>query len=253
MDDGSTDGTVDILKSYDDRIRWAVQEHQGQAFALNRAVGMAQGEYFAYFDADDFMFSTKLEVQTHYLDEHPEVDVVYSADKYQSELQLRNLRKRSNPLDSFYLLQHCFILRITVMHRRDCLREVGLFNGRVSGSDDWDMWVRMSERYRMDYIDQVLSEYRIHGKNISHTRPKRLNHYRRVRLLILRDACARRGSPFWLRMMVLSQTVFWLVGKLPILGECSERLWSGAARVQRRVERLLLGWMATDPQPPKAP
>jgi glycosyltransferase involved in cell wall biosynthesis len=252
-DDGSTDQTVEVLKSYGDRVRWATQQHQGQAAALNLAVSMAQGEYVAYFDADDTMRPEKLEVQARCLDEHPEVDVVYSADSYYWPARLRGVRKWSNPLDAFRLLQDCFILRTTVMHRRACLDALGPFKVRITGSDDWDMWVRMSERYRMDYIDQVLSEYCIHGGNISQTRRKKQDHYRWVRLVIVQDAWRRRGSPLWLRLMVASATTSWLIGKLPILGDRFPRLWSVIYRGQRLIERLLLHWMATPPQPAKLP
>ena len=247
VDDGSTDETAEILASYGDRIRWATKEHQGQASAVNRAVSMARGEYFAYFDADDIMLPKKLEIQARYLDEHPEVDAVYSSDKYYCESREQTVRKRSNPLDSFNLLQDCFILRTAVMHRRACVERLGPFKEKITGSDDWDMWVRISEHYRMDFIDQVLSEYRIHGKNISQTRPKRLDHYRWVRKIIVEDACERRGRPFWLRMMAFSAKASWMLGKTPVLGECSLRLWSVFFRVQRFVEWLILHWMATAP------
>lgn len=250
VDDGSTDETVEILKTYGNRVRWMTQEHQGQAYALNRAIGMATGEYFAYFDADDIMLPTKLKVQVRYLDEHPDVDFVYS-DSYYSDKKGITVKK-SQHYDPFYLLQYCYILRITVMHRRKCLEGVNLFNGLLTGSDDWDMWVRMSEYCKMVYIDQALSIYRIHGGNISFVRPKRLNHYRRVRMVIVNDACERRGRPTWLRIMTLSAKMFWLVGRLPVLGECSPRLWlSVASRIQRGAERLLLGWMATSNNQPK--
>lgn len=249
VDDGSADQTVDILKSYGDRIRWTVQKHQGQAYAINRAIGMAKGQYLAYFDADDIMMPTKLEVQVRYLEEHPEVDLVYTADTYVTPSRLKRLRRVSNPLDYFFLLQFCFILRITVMHRRSCLDKVGLFKEEITGSDDWDMWVRMSEQCEMRYIDQVLSTYRIHGANISRTRPKPLHRNRRIRITILQDAYRRRGRPFWLGMMLLSARLYWLIGHLPILNRCSPRFWGLMFRVHRFIEWLLLGWMATPPRP----
>ena len=246
VDDGSTDGTVDILKSYGDRVRWTVQNHEGQAYALNRGIGMATGEYLAYFDADDIMLPTKLEVQARYLDEHPEVDVVYS-NMLQTEPGEGTRLIQYSRIDPFLLLQTCRVSRITIVQRRACVERIGLFNGKITGTDDWDMWVRMSERCRMAFIDQALSEYRIHGENISRRRRKPQNHVRYARLVIVSGACARRGKPLWLRMMVLSATIGWIVGKLPIVGERFV-----LDRVQLLAERLLLRWAASDPQPPSA-
>jgi hypothetical protein len=92
----------------------------------------------------------------------------------------------------------------------------------------------------MAHLAQPLSEYRIHGENISFTRYKRLGHYRWTRLAILRDACRRRGRPLWLRAMVFNAWVQWLVGRIPLVGESFPRLWSAADRVQAFGERLLL-------------
>jgi len=252
VDDGSTDETVEVLRSYGNRLCFAVQEHQGQAFAINRGIRMAKGEYLAYFDADDLMIPTKLEVQAGYLDQHPEVDVVYT-DMYCTTPNSGTMLVKYQPLDPFRLLQRCCVCRITVMHRRACLEEVGLFNEQLTGSDDWDMWVRMSERCRMAHIDQALSEYRIHGANISFTRPKRMDHCRWARLVILQGACRRRGSPFWLRVMVFHAKVQWLVGKVPLLGERFPRLWALADRLQATYERVFLRWMARPPRPDQDP
>jgi glycosyltransferase involved in cell wall biosynthesis len=243
VDDGSTDGTVEILKSYGDRIRWTVQEHQGQAYALNRGLQIAKGEYFAYFDADDLMRPTKLEVQARYLDEHPDVDLVYG-DRYCIEAGRAPVLSKSRPLDPFFLLQYDYVPRLTVMCRRSSQEKVGPFNGEITGSDDWDMWVRMSEQCRMAYLEGALVEYRIHGGNISFTRPKRLNHYRWTHLRILQDACRRRGKPFWLRVMVFNAWVQWELGKVPVLGERFPRFWGRLDRVQGIAERLCLRWMA---------
>ncbi len=247
VDDGSTDQTVDVLKSFGAQIRWIVQPHQGQAHAVNHGIRMSTGDYLAYFDADDLMLPKKLEVQARYLDEHPEVDVVYT-DLYCTEPGSGTTRRKYEPIDPFVLLQRCCVCRITVMCRRVCVQTVGLFNEHITGSDDWDMWVRMSERCRMAYLDQALSEYRIHGENISRVRRKRLDHVRWARVVILHGAWARRGKPLWLGIMVLSARVCRRVGTIPVLGEQFPRLWSLADRVQMLAERLTLRWMATAPR-----
>ncbi|MBN1394463.1 MAG: glycosyltransferase [Pirellulales bacterium] len=248
VDDGSTDETVDILKGYGDRVRWTVQRHQGQAYALNRAIGMSKGKYLAYFDADDIMSPTKLEVQATYLDEHPEIDVVYT-DMRVTQPNGDGYVKKYRAVDPFFLLQYCCVSRITVMHRRSCLDAIGLFDGSVTGSDDWDMWVRMSERCSMKHIGEALSEYRLHGENISFRRANQLSHVRRMRREIVRRACRRRGNPFWLRAMFLSAWSYWLLGKIPYFGKRFPHLWGAGDRIQRSAERLLLGWLATPPQP----
>jgi glycosyltransferase involved in cell wall biosynthesis len=247
VDDGSTDGTVDILKSYGDRVRWTIQQHQGQAYAINCGVGMAHGEYIAYFDADDLMMPTKLQVQADYLDAHPDVDVVYT-DLYETSQQGERKLSRYAPLDPFALLQTCCVCRITIMHRRDCVEKVGIFDGTLTGTDDWDMWVRMSERCTMVHIGQTLSEYLIHGENISRQRARALDHCRHARWRILCKAYQRRGRPLWLRLMVLSAWAHWKAGRIPFIGERFPRIWVAVGRAQGIAERALLRWMAAPPR-----
>lgn len=55
------------------------------------------------------------------------------------------------------------------MHKRECLDEVGLFDESITGNDDWDMWIRISEKFGMGYIDKTLVKYRVYGGNISLT------------------------------------------------------------------------------------
>jgi glycosyltransferase involved in cell wall biosynthesis len=77
VDDGSTDGGDDIVRSYGDAVVYERQENAGNGAARNRAVAMASGQLYAFLDADDRFLPDKLERQYAVLDEHPDVDVVF--------------------------------------------------------------------------------------------------------------------------------------------------------------------------------
>jgi glycosyltransferase involved in cell wall biosynthesis len=78
VDDGSTDETVSIARSFSDpRIRvFTRSDNQGLPTRLNECVGLARGQYFARMDADDVSYSKRLELQLAYLRAHPEIDLV---------------------------------------------------------------------------------------------------------------------------------------------------------------------------------
>ena len=238
IDDDSKDNTSNILRTYGKKIRWKSQENKGQASALNEGIKMAKGRYIAYLDADDVCLPERFENQVKYLDEHSNVGLVYS-DRYQIDENGKiQWIIKSQPHDNFILLQKNYIPRSAVMHKRECLDEVGLFDESITGDDDWDMWIRISEKFEMGYMDKPLVKYRVHGENISLTRPKRLDRGRYIKMRILEKAYERRERPFWLKLILIRAKIEWRIGKMPLLGE-SSRVWWGVDMVLDCVERIL--------------
>lgn len=244
IDDGSKDNTLSIIRKYNRGIRWKSQENKGQASAINEGIKMAKGEYVAYLDADDVCVPERLEIQVRYLDEHPNVGLVYSSSyQINSTGEIQRIR-RAHLYDDFVLLQKDYIARSTVMHRKKCLDEVGLFDESITGDDDWDMWIRISEKFRAGHIEKPLVKYRVHGENISLVRPKRLAYRRYTKMRILEKTYKRRKN-LWLKLKVLRAKAERKIDQmLPILGEKFPWIWGGADRVLDSVERMAIRiWM----------
>ena len=151
IDDGSTDGSVELLDQYASLDRHIRVFHQPNAGALskvlNRAAELALGQYLARQDADDASTLTRLEEQIHYMDTHPKVGVCgtwnWHIDSqfgplFSSELPddhtllLRFLKKGKNPF-----------VHGSVMMRTNMFRERGGYRGSLV--EDFDLWLRMSE------------------------------------------------------------------------------------------------------------
>jgi len=213
VDDGSKDRTVKFLGNYGDKIRWFSKEHKNQAAAENEGVKMARGEYIAYIDADDVCLPKRLEISAGYLDAHPEVGLVYSdyelIDKQGKIIGIRRVRTNDNLL----LLQNNYITRSTVMHRRKCLDWTGLFDESISGSDDFDMWVRISEKFALGYINKPLLKFRVYESSTSQLRQKNFEWRRYAHMKILEKSYERRGRPFSLRIQII-----WIRARWKILG-----------------------------------
>ena len=240
IDDGSIDNTPNILKGYGDKIKYNTQENKGQASAINKGLKMSEGEYIAYLDSDDMYYPEKLEEQLQYFHNHPDVSLVYS-DRYHIDSSAKNISLvQSRQLDHFLFLQENRLSRSSVMHRRKCLDEVGVFDNCISGSDDWDMWIRMSEKYKFGYINKPLIKYRIHENNLSQTRPNRLNHNRWTRMKIIQKCYYRRGKPFGLKLMLIRAKFIWIIGKIPILGKRCRFCWAGLERIFELLERAFI-------------
>lgn len=76
VDDGSTDGSLDIIKRFGDHIRWDTGPNRGGSAARNRLLELAQGEWLQYLDADDYLLAAKIANQLAVIDTDPEIDVL---------------------------------------------------------------------------------------------------------------------------------------------------------------------------------
>ena len=171
VDDGSIDNTREVVSSFP--VRYCYQENQGPAAARNRGVGLARGEYVAFLDSDDLLAKDSLKMSVEVLDKHPEVGFSYG-QAYQTDHKgyvfgLENtgsihsaIREGSEEIRRF-LISGNHITLSTVVARRSCLNTVGLFDtGFRSGSEDLDLWMRLSKKYAVAYIAEPLAKYRLH-------------------------------------------------------------------------------------------
>lgn len=175
VNDGSTDHTGEILKGYNGKIRLFSQENAGPSRARNLAISKAQGEYIAFLDADDIWLPQKLEKQVNILDSHPLVGLVCS-NAYITKDKISTKKKffcHNQPKGRVlkYLFINNFIITSTVITRLDCFRKLGLFNLALPPAADYDMWLRISEFFDVEYINIPLVRHRELG-GISRDRVK---------------------------------------------------------------------------------
>jgi len=178
VDDGSTDETAEILERYAGCGLRFRQEHAGQATARNLGIRMSSSPYIAFLDADDYWLPQKLEHQITLLERNPSVGLVCSDCA---------TIKEGNPAGSYFgntkvpgtgklfelLTRDCFIFTPTVVVRRKCLEEVGLFNESLLVSEDFDLWLRIAARWEIAVVPEVLAvrETCAEGLSLS-TRPE---------------------------------------------------------------------------------
>ena len=127
----------------------------------------------AFLDQDDIWLPEKLEVQVDYLCTHPVVCLVHSNRSYINESGnfIQNSKVTLTMLTNVKGM--CFkelfikngIAVLTVVVRRQCIDEVGLFNESISRADDYEVWLRISKRFPVGHINKTLALYRIHESN----------------------------------------------------------------------------------------
>lgn len=177
IDDGSTDGTRDVLEPLiiSQKIRYILQENQGVSAARNHGIRLAEGELIAFLDSDDLIQPEKLALQVEYLDDYPEVALVHSGfsrfDDQGNDLGYRDTSHLSGWVYPNLLLDWSVLIPPScVMVRADALREAGDFDARMRWGEDIDVWRRIARRHPFGVIPKALTRMRIHGENASNAK-----------------------------------------------------------------------------------
>jgi glycosyltransferase involved in cell wall biosynthesis len=172
VDNGSTDGTDEWVKSLDNpKVKYHWQEDSGcPAGSRNTGLKLVQGEFIAFLDADDIWMPEKLEKQIKLFD-NPAVGLVYSGAAYidGDGNHLPDKKKNYYRGDVLCrLLKTNVITTSTVIVKRNLIIDNDFcFRSGRKGTEDWDLWLRLAKLSEFDYVDELLIKYRIFPASIS--------------------------------------------------------------------------------------
>ena len=171
INDGSTDGTQEILNHFAEKIIVIQQKNAGQADARNHGLTIAKGKYIALLDSDDLFAPEKLKSQISFL-KKGNLDMVCTNFETIDALntKLKNISAphfhASNALTTF--ITGNFICTSTLLFKKEWIQKVGNFDTKMKGTEDGDLWFRMLlDGARLDVIREPLVKYRIHEENYS--------------------------------------------------------------------------------------
>ena len=195
MDDGSTDGSGEILDELagaDKRLRVVHQENSGLTRALVRGCELARGRYIARHDGDDLSLPGRLAAQARVLDDDTSIAFVSSWARVigpNDEFLYEVTREQSRPARLAEDEGPCG--HGTVMMRRDAYVRTGGYRPQFRYAQDWDLWWRMGEQGSLAVIPEFLYAYRVHlaGASAGHRGVQR-----RYGALAVRCARARAGG-----------------------------------------------------------
>ena len=169
VDGGSNDGTVDVLRSYNRKIRWLSEPDNGPPDAINKGWRMSSGEVLTWLNADDLWAPGAVRTVVSYMQRHPEVDVVYGdcglIDGSGSLIDTIRVRD----WDLKYAVEHCdhVIYQPASFIRRSILERVGWLWPKLC--HDHELWLRISlECGRIERMPAVLAYARHHPDNLGY-------------------------------------------------------------------------------------
>ncbi|PKO82462.1 MAG: hypothetical protein CVU19_01720 [Betaproteobacteria bacterium HGW-Betaproteobacteria-13] len=181
VDDASTDDSRALIeryrRRYPDRIRAVLlKENVGQSEATNIGLSHARGEFVSLLASDDVARPQRLADGVAFLKKRPDVAAVFSKvgciDANGSPLHgdaFEDVFNRPITDMRWDLLSGNFLCATSVVARLGALKEVGGFNRRLGFVEDYDLWLRLLDRYELARIDDVWVDYRLHGQNLSVT------------------------------------------------------------------------------------
>jgi len=173
-DDGSTDGTVDVIKTYtDSRVRlFRHATNGGMSVAMNNSLRHARGEYICLLASDDMFRPEKLARQAEYLQSHPDVGLVFSSHRAVGEdgapieessfasAIVETARPREAWLADFFHGLNT-LSAPTVMMRREVIDRIGNCDPRLRQTQDFDLWVRAATHFDIHVLPEPLVDYRV--------------------------------------------------------------------------------------------
>ncbi len=175
IDDGSTDGSGDLARSFGAAVQVISRSNQGISAARNFGASLSTSQWFAFLDADDLWGSENLARQTAEIAAHPGADLSYcgrmilrvapGAASFTSEIS----RPMPTPAElDGVLMDRCPFTPCSAIIKRESFFAAGGWNSRFDGAEDWNLWLRMSALgARYVYCPEYLVRYRIHDGSIS--------------------------------------------------------------------------------------
>lgn len=186
INDGSTDGSAEIVKKYTDpRIRFISNDgNKGLVYTLNLGVKEASGEWIARMDGDDLCLSNRFSTQLSYLKNHPEIDILATTVTLIDE-QTNHIGNWEDDMKAIstsqirkYLPKNNCIAHPTIMCKTALLRSF-LYRASQSQSEDYDLWLRMAAAGKtFAKIETPLVLHRIVSN--SFTRSRQQNVFRKL-------------------------------------------------------------------------
>lgn len=168
VDDGSTDSTEEVCKSYlvNERVQYFKRNHKGISETLNYGVSISNTEYIARQDADDMWMPWHLDFLLYELEKNPQLDLIGSRVVVEEE----DIPDKVNLNSKHYLSGENLWLGLayrnvfnhsTVLFKRSAFDDVGGYNSNFNGFEDWHLWSRIVTKNNAMLLDVVTAYYRL--------------------------------------------------------------------------------------------
>lgn len=170
VDDGSTDGTGEMIKNSSYNVRYYWQENAGDASARNKLVELAQAEFITFIDSDDLLMPGAIEIMMKVVEAENEDVIAYGSYlriNQKGNVYGRCRQKLYSGYITKYLFQNILVHSCGSMFPIKVFQEVGGFDESLPVCSDYDFWLRISLKYRFIALHKPTFKRRRHSENLS--------------------------------------------------------------------------------------
>jgi len=212
VDDGSTDGTSDYIQSNFPSIKLLSQPNKGVSAARNMGIKSADANWIALLDSDDEWFSQKLEKQVLALSQNPDVKFCHTEEIwFRNGVHVNQMKKHQKYGGHIFgkCLDICRISPSSVLFHQSLLDDVGYFDKDLKVCEDYDLWLRITAKYPVLYIDEpLLKKYGGHEDQLSKVKDGIESHRIKVLEKLIMQKFTSGQKNAMLKMLIEKLTIF---------------------------------------------
>ena len=171
VDDGSTDGTADLIKNAGFKnLQYHWQENQGESAARNKLFELAKGDYLTFIDSDDLLFPYAVEELVKTLEPYDPDTIAYSSyigiDETGAEVKRKKRRLPSGKI-TVELFEHIYVHSCGTLCTKKILQEEGGFDVSLPVCSPYVVWLKLSLKYKFVALERPTFKRRRHSGNLS--------------------------------------------------------------------------------------
>lgn len=176
IDDGSTDNSCEIIKSYKDKRIYLVKNETNLQIVktLNKGINLANGEYIIRMDADDISLPYRFEKQIQFMESHTDIDICGSwVETFYDKQSIWETPEKDEDIKAYLFFNSAIIHPSVIIRKKSIIKHALYYRDEYNKSEDYDLWERSSKYLKYANIPEVLLKYRVEIK-------KNQNEYKKV-------------------------------------------------------------------------
>ncbi len=159
IDDGSTDNTEEIVKSFRSKVKYRFKEQRGVSAARNLGLDLARGEYIAFLDSDDLWKEEKISIQMNFMSTFPEARICYTEEIWIRRGVFVNPKKIHRKYSGWIfdrVLPLCLLSLSSALFRKGVFGKIGKFDEELPACEDYDFGIRLAQKYPIYLLPKPL-------------------------------------------------------------------------------------------------